>query len=1084
MISLRKSFIERIPGFSIILITAVLIVIGAALIPLLPVSYLPTQKQDMRLSVSFSWPGASPIVIEQELTSKIEGMVSSVAGVEQTYSTSQEGNGIVNIKLKKGANISAVRFEIMSLLKQIGCKLPLGSSYPILSGGDVENTTLRGTQQVLSYIVNADMDPAHIRNYVERNIKPLLTQIDYVREVEITGISSDYLDISYHPEELKNYGLTPSDIINGLQLFLGKRAIIGDVNKTDSQGCRERITLLLDVEQPESIGKTPIITIDNKIIYLNDITTVEYKKRKANNFYRINGLNTINLTVSADADVNIIKASAELRAQMEEIKKNLTEGFYIIQTDDAAEEVRKELKKLITRTFLSLLILFILIRITNRSGRYLSIITLSLIANVLIAVIFFYLFRVELNLVSIAGIAVSFGIIIDTTIVIVDHYSYYHNRNIFIAILAALLTTIGALVIIFFMPDYVRSTLNDFTVIIIINLVVSLFVSFFFVPTLIDRLKLNRKEWSITIKQRRRNVWLNHIYTRYIRFTQKRKWIYFVLLIAAFGLPIHLLPPRIGNYTDKKSEHQWYEKLYNTTIGSNFYQSHLRSPLEKWMGGALRLFTSRQSGRTFSSYTQDIVLHISAQLSESGDAEELNRKIVQMERFLAQFNEIKKFTTQIRDNSGSISVEFSDEVKHSTFPKILESKVIAEALTIGGADWQTSGVSNKGFSNSLNLSKSRSRRICISGYNYEQLNRYAEMIANMVKKEKRAYDVGIEPGDRTSRAYGYQDDQSKEMYINYDRRKVLMYDIDLTQSYQALANLLQEGKVGIYRIKGQSASIDIDYHSSLRNEFDVWHLMNSYVDISNTSIRYSHIGEIEYRPIIPHIAKNNQEYSLDVAFNFRGDFDRSDAFIKKTTEEVNTLLPIGFRTVNASEGWYHDKGVQYWLILLIVVIIFFICAILFESIRQPLIIILQIPVAFIGTFLTFYFSGVNFGTGGFASLVLLSGLVVNAGIYIVNEYNNISSAHSRSGRRVSAIKLYIKAYNHKITAVMLTVLSTVLGLTPFLLDGPKAEPFWFSFAIGTMGGLLFSILTLIFFMPILMNFGKDKEEKAIRREVI
>ena len=112
---------------------------------------------------------------------------------------------------------------------------------------------------------------------------------------------------------------------------------------------------------------------------------------------------------------------------------------------------------------------------------------MSLFANVLIAVIFFYLFDIELNLISLAGVAVSFGIMIDTTIVMVDHYSYYRNRSVFIAILAALLTTIGSLVVIFFMPDYVKGTLNDFATIIIINLCVALFVALFFVPAIIDR---------------------------------------------------------------------------------------------------------------------------------------------------------------------------------------------------------------------------------------------------------------------------------------------------------------------------------------------------------------------------------------------------------------------------------------------------------------------------------------------------------------------------------------------------------------------------------------------------------------------
>ena len=157
----------------------------------------------------------------------------------------------------------------------------------------------------------------------------------------------------------------------------------------------------------------------------------------------------------------------------------------------------------------------------------------------------------------------------------------------------------------------------------------------------------------------------------------------------------------------------------------------------------------------------------------------------------------------------------------------------------------------------------------------------------------------------------------------------------------------------------------------------------------------------------------------------------------------------------------------------------FTCSILFESLRQPLVIISLIPISFIGTFLTFYFSRVNFGTGGFASLVLLSGLVVNAAIYVINEYNGFVNRNLGRLNRINPVRLYVKAYNHKIIAVLLTIISTVLGLVPFLIDGPKAEEFWFSFAIGTIGGLLFSIIALVFFMPILMPLGSLLKKRKI-----
>ena len=559
----KKGFLERIPAFSLILIMAVLMVVGGALIPLLRISYHPSPEQGKRLTISFSWPGASQRVIEQEITSKVEGLVASVVGVEKTSSVSSQGNGSVTVVLKEKANVSAVRFEISSLLKQIAEKLPEGAGGLYLQGGNIGGGLRQNTRQVLSYIINADMDPANIKDYVERNIKPYLTQIDYVRDVSVGGAMPLYLDIEYNPIELQRYGLESNVIVSGLQNFLGQRSIVGDVDRIDRDGNKERITLLLETERlGPDIGKTPLATIDGKIIYLNDVAKFDYKKRQETSFYRINGLNTIYLSIFADTETNIIKASAEIRERMEKIQANLTDGFYVTLTNDAAKEVREELVKLVKRTFLCLAILFLFVWIISRSRRYLSVIAISLFANVLIAVIFYYLFDVELNLISLAGVAVSLGIMIDTVIVMVDHYSYYHNRSAFIAILAALLTTIGSLVIVFFMPDYVKGALNHFSTIIIINLVVALFVALFFVPAIIDHSELCCRQMKKSCKRLKRIVSWSRFYTRYITFTQKRKWIYITIFVLAFGIPVHLLPSKLGksDYYDRT----WSFPKYST----------------------------------------------------------------------------------------------------------------------------------------------------------------------------------------------------------------------------------------------------------------------------------------------------------------------------------------------------------------------------------------------------------------------------------------------------------------------------------------------------------------------------------------
>jgi multidrug efflux pump subunit AcrB len=211
------------------------------------------------------------------------------------------------------------------------------------------------------------------------------------------------------------------------------------------------------------------------------------------------------------------------------------------------------------------------------------------------------------------------------------------------------------------------------------------------------------------------------------------------------------------------------------------------------------------------------------------------------------------------------------------------------------------------------------------------------------------------------------------------------------------------------------------------------------------------------------IKKENQEYRLNVEYDFIGPYELNKRVRERWLEKINNQLPLGFTMVDQSGfwGWNREEKGQYWLLLIILGIIFLLCGILFESIRQPLIVIAAIPVSFIGLFLTFAIFKIDFDQGGYAAMILLCGLTVNATLYIINDFNNLS-------RISNPTKRFIKAFNHKITPILLTTLSTILGLLPFLLGG-KTEGFWFSLAAGAIGGLIFSVVAVVVLMPLLIK---------------
>lgn len=442
-----------------------------------------------------------------------------------------------------------------------------------------------------------------------------------------------------------------------------------------------------------------------------------------------------------------------------------------------------------------------------------------------------------------------------------------------------------------------------------------------------------------------------------------------------------------------------------------------------------------------------MTLNIRGQMPVGGSVQELNDKVKQVESFLTTFNGIKSFETIISRSGAHINVEFTDSALETSFPYMLENRVIGKVITIGGADWATWGVSERGFSNSLNL-QYRTNGLDLTGYDYDRLYRYAEDLCKEMRKNNRVVDLAIvTPG---------HEEQEDEVYVEYDKLRLSLDSIKPQTLHSVLRSILTQTETGIM-LDGLKAVVV----PTGSDRFDLWNIRNSHVDVNDANVPPSGYMDINMREAKNVIPRENQEYTLRVAFNILGSYTYSERYLKRLTTQFSGQLPIGFKCKNTN-NWKEDEdeGMQYWLVGLIVVIIFFVLAIMLESLYHAMVLTLLIPLSFIGLFLSYVVTEVPFGTGGFAAMVLLAGLAVNSGIYILFEYRT-------NGRH--GIKGYLKTVKHKSAPVMLTTMSTILGMIPFLLDGYDEQPFWYSLAVGTIGGLLVGAIEVFIMLPLMLR---------------
>ena len=430
---------RKIPTFSVILIFVVLMIIGAGMIPLINIQYTPSIKGS-ELSVSYSYDGASAKLVEMDITSKLEGVIASIKGVKSVSSVSRKGNGRITVELKNKDDIENIRFEISQIIRQVYKKLPDGCSYPSVSGA----SSGANESSILVFTVNAQLPTKDIESYVNENIVKELSLIKGVNRVDLSGANPYFTEISYDPSKLLAYGISSNEIRSVLTHALSNARIVGSINETG--------VLLKSNVDYSTLSSAPIKNVDGRIIYLSDIVNINTKERTPSFYNRINGLNTINIIVYPEKYINTLDLCAQVKNKMEEIRVSFPDNFDVITSFDTSISLKEELNKIILRTLLSLIILLVFVFIVSRSFRYLFIITIALAANILIAFIFYVMFDMEIHIYSLAGITVSLGIIIDTSIIMISHYGYYKNRKVFIAILAAQLTSIVALGVVFLFP--------------------------------------------------------------------------------------------------------------------------------------------------------------------------------------------------------------------------------------------------------------------------------------------------------------------------------------------------------------------------------------------------------------------------------------------------------------------------------------------------------------------------------------------------------------------------------------------------------------------------------------------------------
>lgn len=1050
---------NSISAFTVIVAFLGIALMGIALIPLLPIKLAPSRTLPS-LTVYFSMPGNSARIVEMEATSKLEAMLARIGGVKNIYSTSGNGWGSITLELDKHTPIDAARFEASTIVRQTWSDLPREVSYPYIS---VRRPDENASRPFMTFTVNSAATPIVIQRYTENTIKQRLSDIAGIYKIEVRGATPMEWQLTYDSDQLQALGITINDIRQAVSMYYSSD-FLGMAETRSADNTPSWIRIILVSGEDDNAFDASAITVksrDGTLIRLDQLVKVVHTEQEPNSYYRINGLNSIYLSLTAEETTNQLRLSKQVHEAIAELRLALPPGYEIHNSYDATEYIHAELDKIYLRSGLTVLILLLFVLLITRNGRYLFLITVTLAINLAVAVIFYYLFRLEIQLYSLAGITISLSLIIDNTIIMTDHLVHRQNRNAFMPILAATMTTVGALSIIFFLDEKIRLNLQDFAAVVMINLCVSLVVALFFVPAMVEKIRLKKRKpmkkrgWlrHIPIRPRRLTVYFNRFYDGMIRILSRDKWIPFTAIVLLFGLPVFLIPDKIEKETK-------FAERYNKIFDNSTYKDKVKPIINKALGGTLRLFTEKVYQGSYFTRSEEVALTITASMPNGTTLPQMNALIEKMERYLSEFSEIRQFQTDIPNaRRASIRVFFNKEAERSGFPYQLKSSVITKALELGGGSWGVYGLQDQGFSNDV-AEFAGSYRVKLYGYNYDELTAWADTLKNRLLAYRRIKEVLI------SSNFSWYKNDYREFSFDLNKQRLASEGFMPDELFASLQPVFAKDVwVGSLIIDGERE--DIKLASRQSRDYDIWALQYISHNLGNRMYRLNELADISKGQAPQEVGKENQQYRLTLQFDYIGANTQAERVLDREVKALNDILPMGYTAEKEETGWGWDEkeNKQYWLIVLLIVIIFFTTSVLFNSIKQPLAVIFVIPISFIGVFLTFYGFKLNFDQGGFASFILLSGITVNASIYILDDFNRIR----KSRPKMVPLCAYIKAWNSKIISIFLTVVSTMLGFIPFMVAAKEA--FWFPLAAGTIGGLAMSIIGIWVFLP-LMVVGK------------
>lgn len=1021
----------------------------------IPLELLPDTELP-RLSVSADWPGASPETTEAFLTSPIEAAIQQVQGVEKINSESFEqygrGRARITVEFNRDTDMNFARLDLSERLATLEEELPPGAGRVSVQPY-VPQEFQSQNQAFMRYTFTGPRTLEALRAWLEDEVVPELSRVEGVALVVASGGRDRVLEIELDQDRVAALGLNAPLVYQRIQdLDLVREA--GTVRSAEREWT---LTIRNRPETVQEIRDAVLSGSGGSLVRVSDVARVRDTYEEPESYYRIDGRPAVAFTLVKEIGTNTVRVADRVKGRMTEIEARAPGGTRFILDQDESEDIERQLTDLRSRALVSAAVIFVVLLVFLRSFRSAGMVFATIGFSVLIALNLIYFGELSLNLLTLMGLAMGFGLIVDNSIVVLENiYRRWEGgeapeaaaetgaRQVVLPILAATATTLIVLVPFVYLKGELRIYYVPLAIVVGFTMLASLFVAFTFIPALSARILGVRKargrgssgttaalaarelsgpggEESDGTEGLRPPVY-QRFYAALVGFTLRYPWVAVVVAALCLGGSWHLF----DKYVDKGVV---------------------------WGG----------------SWGQQTYIDIRITLPRGSDLERTDELARYFEGKLAAMPEPERFVTNVRGTYGWIRITFPDSIENTQIPVAIKEQMVAHSLGFSGADVRVYGYGPSfygGGGSAPNYS------ITVLGYNYEKVREIAENLGFRLTRLSRVQDV-----DTNASGYWYDRDKASEFVVSVDRAALARYDMSMAELVQRMSAAVQ-GQMRQSNIKlGPGEEVRYEVKLEGYRDMDVHALQETIISSpGGTNLRLGDVVSIEPRDILARIRRENQQYERRVAYEFRGPRKLGDLVHEAVIDATD--VPPGY-TVEKAESWRWstEEEQQIYLVLaLSILLVYMVTAALFESLSQPLCVLLTVPMALIGVFLIFFYAEASFTREAYVGVIMMGGIVVNNAILLVDHVNQL--------RRQGGLPLeraILQGTLERVRPILMTTATTVLGLLPLVLFAEAADAnIWNALAFALIGGLLSSTVFVLTTTPALYLLFERRGADRVR----